>query len=56
MNEALEQGITWELGRAEVLDLWGTSVCMFECHTELAWNEAELGNTLMYQYVSKNKS
>ena len=33
-----------------------TAVRMFERHTELARSEAELGNALTYQYVSKNKS
>ncbi len=32
-----------------------TAVRMFERHTELARNEAELGNALTYQYVSKNE-
>jgi import receptor subunit TOM70 len=31
-----------------------TAVRMFERHTELARNEAELGNALTYQYVSKD--
>jgi mitochondrial import receptor subunit TOM70 len=30
-----------------------TAVRMFERHTELARNEAELGNALTYQYVSR---
>jgi mitochondrial import receptor subunit TOM70 len=32
-----------------------TAVRMFERHTELARNEAELGNALTYQYVSKSE-
>jgi mitochondrial import receptor subunit TOM70 len=31
------------------------AVRMFERHTELARNEAELGNALTYQYVSMNE-